>query len=275
MTQPTINQLNGRLRNNQTIKFYNSIGFWSTDYRNRRFNFKRSDCVDSLSIAGNYLYGAAVRQFELAAGVKGYDWDRDTKRCYFELSFFDRVLQFQVRCEQSMNGVNIRSIETNFKPLKNWGSAYIIVKSNSTFAEFNLEDHFKKRILPKYLFAPGKFQNIQIFYNISKKDAIEKWKEINGRNPIDFEDRDDKILTGLKRLLLIRKNIWCADDVRPGKLRKVLSEFPYQKKRKKLFNHPSILEMSDRYSSQYDTDDSFEEFVDDIYNDYPKNSIFI
>lgn len=37
----------------------------------------------------------------------------------------------------------------------------------------------------------------------------------------------------------------------------------------------SPFELSDMYSEQFDEDGHEEEFIDDIYSDYPNNAIFI
>jgi hypothetical protein len=275
----SINQVNGLVSANPTINYYKELGkqyeqYNSTNYRNRYFNFRLNDRhISNITIAGNFIFCAAEKEFTRIVGGNGYDYARDNRQIYFEIDFSGYVLQFQVRLSQSIYGVWL-SVETNFKPLQNHNTKHSFkIKSNSTFAELDIKQYFESRILNKYLFAPGLFRNIQILRNCSKKEAIQYYKDIV--KPMVTNRAEIDTLRGWKQLFKRRLNIEIADSISERALPTVYKQLEPQKTRKKLFLNPSIFELSDRYCSQYDTDGHEFEFIDEVFNDYPKNSIFI
>lgn len=278
MQQPTINQLNGRLAANQTIEFYHSLNWYDKDaanrenWRNRYFKFDRYGESVSMSVSGNFIYGAAETYFKRIAGISGYDYSRDHRQVFFEIEgITGNRLQFQVRAEQDMNGVRL-VVETNFKPMKGENYyAYFPIRSHSTFANLEVKEYFMQRVLRKYLFAPGIFQNIQIWKNCTKKEAIEKYKEIK-----HIKQEEVDIWKAWRQLFKRKLNIQISDDIPETLLPSLYHSYQWQKGRKKLFKNPSVFEMHEEYSSQYDDDENMEGFVNEYFEgNYPKNAIFI
>jgi hypothetical protein len=285
MKHPTINQINGRLAANQTIQFYHSLNWYGNhpnrdNWRNKHFKFSRFGQEDRLTPAGNFIYAAALRQFQLIAGINtGYDYNRDNKSVFFELECYDHLLQFQVRVKRDMDGVRLE-VNTNFKPIKvnDEYQTVFVVRSNKTFEEFDVKEYFINQVLPKYLYAPGVFRNIQIWKKCSKKEAIEIYKrlfKLRKPEPMTEYDREEMIIKAWIRMFKIKKNIELCDTWNNGQLLLIFNNFKYQKKHKKLFRHPSVFEMHEAYTREHDDDDHIEEFVNEIYDDYPKNSLFV
>jgi hypothetical protein len=273
MQQPTINQLNGRIASNPTIQFYESLYEWRSDWRNRSFMFKRRDELVSLSITGNFIYGAAMREYERIAGISGYDYHRDSKQEYWDIEGVFGKLQFQVRLQRSMNGVKM-SVETNFNAITDVRrTVFFKVKSNKTFEELGAREYFEKRILPQYLYAPGIFRNIQIWMNCGKKEALQKYKELkeNGKEPFEVD-----VFKAWRRLFKRRLNIQVADFFPEHYLPAIYKSYQYQNKRKILFKQPSTFELHDYYSNEHDDDENMESFVNEYFDsNFPKNAIFI
>ncbi len=280
MRQITINQLNGRLSNNPTINFYLSLctdkSRYSGDWRHKYFNYKRGERVDSLSPSGNYIYGAAQREFERLINSQYYNFERDHKRGNLDIEFSGYKLEFRVKAEQNIQGCFL-SCETNFKPIGQSLLAYHShkIKSNSTFADLDIIQYLETRILPKYLFANGIFRNIQIIRNCSKAEAIQFYKD----NISLFREKrqpENDIYKAWKQLYKRRLNIEICEDLNPKYMAALFNSYTRQKTRQKLFKQPSLFEMAEAYHSENDTEDNMEQFVNDWYGDnYPKNSIFI
>lgn len=278
MQQPTINQLNGRLAANQTIEFYHSLNWYDKDavnrenWRNRYFKFDRYGESVSMSVSGNFIYGAAETYFKRIAGISGYDYHRDHRQVFFEIEgITGNKLQFQVRAEQDMNGVRL-VVETNFKPLKGADYyAYFKIRSHSTFAGLDVKEYFMRRVLRKYLFEPGLFRDIQIWKNCSKVEAMQVYKEIIKPKPFEVDT-----WKAWRRLFKRRLNIQISDDIPETLLPSLYHSYQFQKSRKKLFKQPSVFEMHEEYSSQYDDEENMEGFVNEYFEgNYPKNAIFI
>lgn len=278
MKPPTINQLNGRLAANATIRFYydqsSDEARWSRGWRQRSWNYVypggRSSQVTPL---GNWIYGAAMDYYHRIAGVsRGYDYQRDNKQSNFDIEgLVGRPLQFQIRVQRDMGGV-VMSVETNFKPITGdeWGKRFD-VRSNLTFEEFDPKEYFLTRILPKYLFAPGIFRNIQIWLHCTKSEALEKYRLMSKREPFEVD-----VWKAWRRLFKRRLNIQVCDEFPDKHLPAIFRTYQYQKNRKKLFKHPSVLDMVEAYSMDHDDDGHEIEFVNDYFNDnYPNNAIFI
>jgi hypothetical protein len=182
--------------------------------------------------------------------------------------------------KQDINGVFL-SLETNFKAIQNYNNSYQLlrhshshkVRSNNTFAGLDIADYFQKRILNTYLFAPGLFRNIQIVRNCNKAEAIQFYK--NHVKPRREEANDYEIMQSIVKHINKKLNIKVCGDFTEKTLLHILTTYQRQKTFKKLFNEPSVMELSDLYSSMYDTEDNIEKFLNEELNDYPKNAIFI
>jgi hypothetical protein len=150
------------------------------------------------------------------------------------------------------------------------------MRSNKSLSELDIKEYFDKKILPKILFAPGLFRNIQIVRNCDKKAAIEFYKEYISFNRVvntEFDEVDTN--KALRQRVCKKLNILVECDKTDRELLSLLATTDRQKTRKKLFRFPSVWELSEMYANEYDDDIHLEGFVNEIENDYPKNAIFI
>lgn len=279
-----INQINAFCERNEVIQLYNWLGTdkvrYSDNWRNRYYTFVRGGRNDRISISGNFTYGAALTEFERYINGKndyGWNYHRDNRSEKLEYYFNGHTLYFEVQVSQSINGVWLNIRYNNFKETNNCEtmSKRFLVRSNSTFADLDIKQYFEKNILSKYLFAPGLFRNIQIVFNYTKKEAIEYYKKHCAVNRAQNEFEAVDSLKTLKQRVCKKLNILVECDKTEKELINLLHTTARQKTRKKLFRFPSVWELSEMYSSQYDDDENMESFVSEIESDYPKNAIFI
>lgn len=274
----TINQINSFVERDQTINFYRELctdeARWNS-WKNRSFDFcyfyNGQKHEHRVTPAGNWIYGQAVRQLCRYRGTDDfYNYERDHRSAKTEITFNCYTLEFRLSLEIGLNGIQL-IVQTNFKPFERYQR--FAVRSNLTFETFDIADYFQKRILPKYLYAEGLFRNIQVMRNCSKKEALEFYLQFvkPAKQEKEFIDTEK----AWKHLFLKRLNIEIADDLSERLLPRLFNTLERQKTRRKLFKHPSPFELSDMYSSEFDTDGHEEEFLDGIYSDYPKNAMFI
>jgi len=285
MQKPTINQINGRTQNNSTIQFYKSLCTDESRYnreqwRHNYFNYTYNGQIRNISPAGNFIYCAASQEFNRIIKEdtgQYYDYHRDHRTEYIEIEFNPYVLQFKISIQQDMNGVYL-CLETNFKPMEDrWNNytPYVSryshrIRSNSEFKNLDIKQYFERFILPKYLFAPGIFRNIQIVKNCNKKEAIKYYKEVLKK----VKDTEIYSYKAICRHIKRKLNVQICDDFSEKYLFNLLAEGKRYKTVKKLHKHPSIFELSDQYCSEFDTDGHEEEFLNGIYSDYSDNAIF-
>lgn len=274
----SINQINAFTANNETIQYYRFLSSdderYKRHWQNGSYEFQKGR--GGMSVTGNYIYVAACVYFSRFISTNEiYNYNRDTRTCNVSYSHNGCSLDFNLRMRQDIYGVHM-SCETNMKGLgRSLISQYsILVKSNSTFAGLDMAQYFEKHILPEYLFPFGMFRNIQIVYNCNKKEALRIYKEFIsvGRTiESDFVDMEK----ALRHRYTKKFNIVPSFSITVRDLKNNLHHFTKNKKRKYLHKLPSVIEMSDMYSQEYDTDDHLEGFVDETMNDFPENSIFI
>lgn len=281
MKTPTINQINGRVISNPTIQYYQYLSQdyikYSDEWRHRYFEFFLSGRQYNITPLGNFIYGAAERDFKriIQTDTRGlYSYDNK----YFAIEFCNKRIEFQLSLRIDFRGVYLRC-DTNFKAIEQFmGNSFapIKVRSNSTLAEFDLQEYFIKKILPKYLYPEGIFRNIQIIENCSKKEALEyyrKYLSINATHKYE-EERIDSY-TAITKRLKKKLNIVACGFISEAKLLRVLKTTKTQPVTTELHPEPSFWELSDLYSQTYDEDGHEEQFINHEFEErYSKHSIF-
>lgn len=285
--KPTINQINGRIKNNPTINFYKSLctekSKWSDEWRHKSFNFlDHHGNIRRMSPKGNYIYCAAYKEFgRMVGNYKPLHREaeiniRHSER--FEIYFCHNTLSFKLHLSQSMYGVSMQ-VETNFKPIYGGGClAKYVVRSNQTFNELDLQAYFYKHILPKYMYAEGTFRNIQIIENCSKKEALEYYRKYLSIKSTYIKDNTEPIdsFAALVKRIKRKLNIVVCDDISEARLYNVLKAYKRQPTLTRMYRQPSFFELSEIYSQEHDEDENIEEFVSDYFEEnYSKDAIFI
>lgn len=272
----TINQINSFVERDQTINFYRELctdeARWK-DYRNRSFDFcyyyEGKKEPRRISPAGTWIYGQAVRQLCRYRGTDDfYNYERDHRSATEEVIFNCYTLEFRLALEIGLNGIQL-IVQTNFKSFERYQR--FMVRSNCTFESLDIADYFRKKILPKYLYAEGLFRNIQVMRNCSKKEALEFYLQFVKNPTKEFIDTEK----AWKHRFLKRLNIDIADDISERILPRLFSTMERQKTRRKLFKYPSLFSLSEMYSNEFDTDGHEEEFLNEVYSEYPQNAMFV
>lgn len=275
MNNISINGLNQKLMQSEIVQTYLKLSSDKyryenyNDWRLQSYNFKRFDRVDRLSILGNYIYGAAMRELHDFAGVENYyKYETFNKSANIEIRFLNYCRDINIYLRTELEGTYIECRGANFKPLSGYNRWF--VKSNKPLKDFDFVAYFKQKILPNYLYKEGLFRNAQIMLNTDKK-AVLKWYSEVMKQKDNTIDIDKALQNRLKKKL----NIEMVDFIPYTQIVNVLNKFDRQKRRAKLYKHPSPLEMHDMYLSEHDDDDNIEGFINEFYSEYPKNAIFI
>ena len=283
MKQPTINQINGRIKQNPTIQYFlqldrerdsYAVPYSDRNYRSREYDFctYRPDGTKDtrrVSITGNFLFIAACKEFASICGLANRYESRATKYGNYELSFNDKIYaSFNVRLVASVYyGVCIEVESYHSNALKFQRHQ---VRSNQTFEALDHIAYFEKYILPKHYFAPGLFRNIQMVYNLTKSQVADKYRQLAAQWKLNAsQDTDDLKYAAITRRLRRKKNLLVKWFINPGKLMNVLisSGYPRQPKPIELCEMPNVWDLHDQLSREFDDDDDIMNEAENIIMD--------
>lgn len=269
MQTRSINQINGRLTSSPDINFYLKLSEEQSKYKNigwrgKYFNYKftyDSGRVDIRNITpiGNFIYLRASNAMHDIAQVDRhrYIWNTVSKSANYSLEFQDNTIVIGLKLSLEMTGVYLqvsaerRDRAEYFMPLKR---EVFKVRSNETIDNINLVAYFERNILPKFFHAPGIFRNIQIYYGIDKKAAIQKYKDLYcSKRQQPEEDQEEMRYKALTRRLSKKKNIICQDWILTERqLIQALNTEPYRRQKRELRPTPSPWALLDELSQEYD-----------------------
>lgn len=198
MKEKTINQINAFCQSNLSFALYKAIRATNysitekADWRNREFNMNiyttESKVYEFEKVPfTNYIYRSCENELERFCGVYRFKSlyahiDLPYKQDWNQFSFL-----ISLHCDFA-DGIYIKA---------NWYDAKFIkeytfrVRSKSTLQDFDFVDYFKTKNLPKYFFPAGKFLDIQLANNCTKKEAIEIYKQLKAtRTSESFEEKE-------------------------------------------------------------------------------------
>jgi len=283
MKTPTINQINGRLKNCQTIAEYKKNGtdaerYNYKNYRNKSFNFLYGDRPANVSMNGNFIFGAALKSLNRICQLP----DKfDVRYRKLEVEVFGlRIIKskhFILKAEVTMSGVFLE-IETDFKPFRAEGCTRwqpyqrVLIRSNETWEQLDIEKYFLKKVLPKFMYNEGVFRDIQLLFNINKKEAREKYIEISTKAKQNEEvDTFKSLRQQIKKRvnILVDQNGWFRDS----QLLPLLKQ-PRRKKRANGIKTPSFSEVYDFACGESDTEDGMINAAENYYDQFD-NAVFI
>ncbi len=268
----TINQVNGRIKNNQSVKFYVSFRNDHNNWRNKYFGYKRKSGTEKTPLVSNGVYSECNKELHRLTGEPNI-YRFDSYKHEVSEHGTERYFQFTLdRC--FIKGITIRVFSTNFKPMENlrWQ-----VKSNKTIQDFDAVGYFKKHILPKYLYQEGTMRLIQVFRNLNKQEAIKYYKkhlygELIKPGAVNTTEMEEVSLKKrlLKLNIQIREHSWFTLT----QLRRAIKH-GYQKQRKILAKAPNIFEIYEEATLHEDTENGILKFCEEEINDHPKNTLFV
>ena len=275
---PTINQINGRLLNQPGITEYlyhsSDKQRYSNHYKQRYFNFcyeyEGEKVTRNLSIIGNFLFCAALKEKVQVIGTPD-NYHTANKP---EVKVWLRDIYFIISTKIEFTGV-FMYVRTNCKaigaPEYYRDSIYtkFKVSSNKTFEDFNQEDHFLKYLNKVYLLPEGLFREIQLAYNLTKKEVPAKYRELlqESKNAKKYEvDTNRALVKRLSKKLNIVVDQY--EIIQNYKLLKLLNSEVRQPKKVKAVKAPSTFDILEDASRQYDTEDEILGYADEVLSNY-------
>ncbi len=279
-TQPTINQINGRLLNAQDINEYQKNGsdyerYNTANYKNRYFNFVFGERSANITINGTFVYCAAEKQLCDIAGLKTNDYYTNQKSAIYKAICPSTGVtqEFNLTVKIEFSGVWLQ-VRTNFKGMQGNSTGYgnfyscFQVRSNYAFQELDILSYFETKILPKYMYKEGLIRSLQIIYNVSKKEVIVKYKDL--ARTIKNNTFEVDIFAALRRRIRRKLNILVDEysNLNNGHLTHILKNFSRQAKPTKVVKAPSIWELHEHCSQIADTDEGIMEEANNVLNEY-------
>lgn len=150
MKNKTINQINDFCNRNMTIQKYlflsSDEGRYSNAYQNRYFNFVFDGRPRDLSITGNFMYGACVTELTRYTGKDPHKQRRNENFVLHDITGVKK-LDVCLYLEINLHGISLHCVRYGIDFIPH--SERYIVKSNSTFDEFNIIEYYEKNILKK------------------------------------------------------------------------------------------------------------------------------
>lgn len=280
MKLPTINQINGRLLNQPAINEYlyqsSDEQRYSNHYKQRYFNFcyensKGVKVNRNLSIVGNFLFCAALKEKENV--IKTKDNYHTTNKPTIKLWL--KGIYFEITTKIEFTGVylKVRSNSRIFdlKPEYYREDVYFTIKvsSNKTFEDFNQEQYFLNYLNKKYLYPAGLFREIQITFNLTKKEVPVKYRELlKASKEVQPEsiDVNKAIIRRLNKKLNIIVDPYVI--IQDYKLLKLLKEQKRYTKKVTATRQPSMFEILEAASYEQDTDEGIFEYANEVLSEY-------
>lgn len=280
MKLPTINQINGRLLNQPGITEYlyqsSDKQRYGNHYKQRYFNFcyENSNGVKlnrNLSIVGNFLFCAALKEKENVIKTKDnyYTTNKPTVKLWL------KSIYFEITTKIEFTGVylKVRSNSRIFdlKPEYYRDDVYFTIKvsSNKTFEDFNQEDHFLKYLNKVYLLPEGLFREIQLAYNLTKKEVPAKYRELlqESKNAKKYEvDTNRALIKRLSKKLNIIVDQY--EIIQNYKLLQLLKTEPRQRNKVKAVKAPSMFDLLEDASWMHDTEDGILGYAEEVLDNY-------
>lgn len=275
---PTINQINGRLLNQPGIAEYlfhsSDKQRYSNHYKQRYFNFcyeyEGEKVTRNLSIIGNFLFCAALKEKVQVIGTPD-NYHTVNKP---EVKVWLRDIYFTISTKIEFTGVYMY-IRTNCKavgaPEYYRDDIYtkFKVSSNKTFEDFNQEDHFLKYLNKVYLLPEGLFREIQLAYNLTKKEVPARYRELlqESKNAKKYEvDTNRALVKRLSKKLNIVVDQY--EIIQNYKLLKLLKTEPRQRNKVKAVKAPSMFDLLEDASWQHDTEDGILGYAEEVLDNY-------
>ena len=262
----TINQWNGFVDSRPScIEMYKEMCKPENYYAQNNWRYKEFKFVHGYrTILGNYIFGQAEAEKNYFLHGKRNPIPYRVTHKYIDINIDD----YRFRCSARIDGLSSKFVfkmeQTTFAPMKDINP--FVVKSNDPMDMFDLERYFKTFLLPKYLFPEGLFRNIQLLFNCSKKEAVEKYKEHKG-----YVSESDRIR--IARGILKRKNIYLPShcDVEFAEKAVIACiNHPRYKKRKEVEKAISPWELMEDLTYQFDDDEDIINAAEEYYLDTNK-----
>lgn len=275
---PTINQINGRLLNQPGIAEYlyqsSDKQRYNNHYKQRYFDFcyeyEGKKVMRNLSIIGNFLFCAALKEKVQVIGTP--DNYHTTNKP--EVKIWLNNIYFTIRTKIEFTGVYM-NVKTNCKTIgtpeyyRDDVYTQFKVSSNKTFEDFNQEEHFLKYLNKVYLYPAGLFREIQLHYNLTKKEVPAKYKELlqASKNAKKYElDTNRALVKRLSKKLNIVVDQY--EIIQNYKLLKLLNSEVRQPKKVKAVKAPSMFELLEDATYNYDTEDEILGYADEVLSNY-------
>lgn len=206
----TINQINGRLKTNSTIQFYNEVRECDRnskhDWRNKYYDITRNGHTDRSPSVSNAMYYRCEKEYCLLTG-------RPLK---YEYSIKEaEVVIDSIQMKVHLHGCPFKgiTIRINGAWIDCLNGDYV-VKSSETLESIDLESYVKTHIFYAKVFAPGVFADLQYHYNCDKETAKQKyiaglnwWKPKEQQYPTIAQDKS------AHRWLKRHKNLLLPDHI--------------------------------------------------------------
>lgn len=264
----SINQINGRLSNNQQIAFYTAwreLPYNHWKQQEYQWNFSGRKYRSPFS---NAAYSNASRVItdlchKPGAGPRGSRLDCSRRYVHYNIEGqrFGQTAHIYLILACDFNGVTLEY------SINNALATTIAVRSNVGFHELDIVQYFQKHVQPTLYHAPGLFRDIQLHFNLDKKAALLKYQELMLASKISSEiDSDRAVLRHLRRHFnLIADGFWNINQLQQIATR-------YGKQSRKTYLEPQ---------PQHHWFDTFDGDIDEIesnfYAEYERNrpTIFI